>query len=459
MARKRFEPLTVPITSLAPGGLGVGAHDDRPVLVRGAPPGAVVQALPFARKDGALHARRLALLQPPPDAVPPRCALFGTCGGCVLQELPLGAQRQAKEDMVRALLGPTPGAVWLPTTGDDAAYGYRNKLDLSFGARRFQSQAERDAGLDNHGAWLGFHAPGRFDKVVDCPRCELASEGMNAVLAAARAQLLRSALPCWDSRAGLGFWRHLILRETLDGQALAAVYTAVPEDEAAAAAELEALAAALPPDTRVLWYVNPRSGDAAVGELRAVLRGPPTLTETLAGVRFQLSATAFFQTSTRGAEHLVAAVARALDLGGWVGRLLDLYCGTGALGLALAGQAAEVLGVELNAEAVADAQANAAANGLERVRYVAGAVEDVLPQTRPGDRAVVDPPRAGLHPRAAAWLAAQPLERLVYVACNPAALARDRQLLEAGGWRLERVQCVDLFPQTGHIEVVAAFGR
>ncbi|MCB9763408.1 MAG: 23S rRNA (uracil(1939)-C(5))-methyltransferase RlmD [Alphaproteobacteria bacterium] len=455
--RKRHTPpFEVRIERLESGALGAGVYEGRPVLVRGAPPGAVVRVAPFRRKKGALHARRLALVEPPPDAATPRCGQFGLCGGCAFQELRLDAQRREKRALVRRTLAPLDGVEDLGVRGAADAYGYRNKVELSFGVQRYLSDADHAAGRPIDGLWLGFHAPGRFDRVVDAPRCELISEPLNAVLAAVRAHLERSALPIWDPRSHQGFWRHLVLREATTGQRLVAIYTAPPLDEPAARAELDALAAALPEVTGVCWFVNDRVADAAIGELRAVLRGQPWIEEALGPRRYRLSPTSFFQTNTPAARVLYDAIG---ELAGQGARLLDLYCGTGAIGVYLSDRFDAVLGIELNPHAVEDARANAALNGLDNVVYVAGPVEDHLPEIRPGDVAVVDPPRVGLHPRAARWLAEQPLERLVYVACKPASLARDREILETGGWRMTRLCTVDLFPHTGHVEAVALFTR
>ncbi len=206
----------------------------------------------------------------------------------------------------------------------------------------------------------------------------------------------------------------------------------------------------------VTWHVNPRTGDAATGPLREVLRGRGWIEERVAGLAFRISPSTFFQTSTRGAEVLVEAVREAAGAGR---RLLDLYCGAGLMGLALADRFEEVIGVESVPEAVEDARRNAARNGLDHVRYRVGEVERVATGLA-ADVAVVDPPRAGLHPRAARWLAtAAGFRRLVYVACNPAALGRDARVLAEGGWRMTRWEAVDLFPQTGHVEVVALLER
>jgi 23S rRNA (uracil1939-C5)-methyltransferase len=462
MSRRRFTPpFDLLIEELAPGGLGRGYHEETPVLVRGAPPGAVLRVSPFRRKRGTLHARRVSMVTPPPEAAAPRCAVFGLCGGCTLQELPLEVQRRQREAMALAQLGDLEGVRVLPIEGAPDAYGYRNKVELSYSPRRYLSEADHAAGLPIDGAFLGFHAQGRFDRAVDAERCELVPEGLNEVIAAARRALARSAFAPWDVRDHVGFWRHLLLRQASTGERLVALFTSSPPEERRpeALAELKALNAELEGVTGVAWFTNDKLADVAQGELAAILRGHPWIEERLTRpdgtqARYRLSVASFFQTNTAGAEVLYQRVAA---LAGQGRRLLDLYCGTGAIGLYLADRFEEVVGVELNPAAVDDARANAALNGAAGVRYICGPVEAQVEALAGGDVVIVDPPRAGLHPKASQWLAALEAPRLVYVACKPASLARDRAILEAGRWRMVEVGAVDLFPQTGHVELVAAF--
>jgi 23S rRNA (uracil1939-C5)-methyltransferase len=240
----------------------------------------------------------------------------------------------------------------------------------------------------------------------------------------------------------------------VDGACLAAVFTA-PPDSPRADAEVNALAAALPEGTGLSWYVNDRPADAATGVLCAVVRDPAAIEERVGPLRLGLAPTSFFQTSTPGAEVLYATIA---DLAGRGERLLDLYCGVGPIALWLAPSFRDVVGVEAWLPAVDDARRNAERNGIGNATFLGGPVEDLLPSLD-GDVAVVDPPRAGLHPRAAAALAALCVHRVIYVACHPPSLARDRVGLEAAGFRMTDLYTVDLFPQTGHVEAVAAFDR
>lgn len=445
--------MSLTLDRLDAGGPSGLAPSGKRLTVRTGGVGATLLVRPSSGGD----ARRLELLSPAPDAVAPGCPLFGTCGGCQLQEMPLEAQRLHKAELVSRQVGfPSE-----PAVGGGAAYGYRNKLELSFGNRRFVTDAERDAGATEGeaGDFLGFHPPGFFGRIVSVPRCPLGSDRMNHLLQWISAEGLG---PAWDTVAHTGLWRHVVLRQDDEG-VLVTLVTSTEAEEAPLAALAERLMAA--GAAGVLWVAHDRLAEVASGELRAVLAGRSTLRQRLGGARLELPFDAFFQVNSEGAEVLLQTIGDALWGPGGQGQggaLLDLYCGVGAIGLGLAPRrgGAAVIGVELHEGAIAVARRNASALGVAGT-WLAGAVEDVLPTLswEGPTEIVVDPPRAGLHPKAAKFLADLDGRTLVYVACNPASLGRDRVILEAGGWRLDRLSTVDLFPQTRHVEAVGRFVR
>lgn len=472
-------PFLVTPHRLDPAGFAVGtrvtAAGEVPVAVKNVSPGATVEVVATRKKRGVLHTRILSRPVPPPDAVDPPCPLFRTCGGCLLQDLPPLAQRRLREELALSSLGDLSGVQVHPIRSHGVELGYRNKVELTYGPRKFLSSEELRSGVPRAGRYLGFHPAGRFDPVVDVPYCHLIPEGLNRVLAAARQALATSAFEPWDAREHHGFWRHLLLREAGTGQRLAGIYT-TPAPSEAAADEVRALAAHLAQQScRVLWYTSDRVADAVVGEVQEVVCGEPFIEERLTPahgpqeLQFRVSPTAFFQSSAAGAACLYDTVARAIDGGE---HLLDLYCGIGTMSCWLAHRFQTVVGVESNGSAVADARRNATLNGLTHVSFHEGEVERLLapdPTVEAAERPlldplrtdtlVVDPPRVGLHPRVTAWLARHPARTLIYVACHPPSLGRDRVPLEAEGWRMDAVWPVDLFPQTPHVEVVARFRR
>lgn len=464
MARRHVPPFETEITGLDERGLGIGlTPSGEAARVRAAPPGARVAVVPFRRKPGEVHARRMHLIRPPPDAVTPRCDAFGVCGGCTLQELHLDAQRAAKHAAVLAATGGAP-RVHAPRGAPDA-YGYRNKVELSFGPVRFVAEGAFQKGVTPlDGRFLGLHAPGRFDRIVDRARCDLTSPHATAVLTAARAVALApDAPPPYHPVRHDGVLRHLVLREGFaTGELLVVLHTTSGVTDAF----LDRFAAAClatPLDgarvVGVVHRVHDGVADVAGGPIARV-DGEGALHERLLGRTFRISPDSFFQTSTAGAEVLYRTIGEALGGGG---TLYDLYCGAGSIGICLADRFDGIVGVEVMPEAVRDARDNAARNRVDGVWH-AGAMEDALavlpgPQRAGPRHLVVDPPRAGLHPRVAGALATVDADTLVYVACRPASLGRDRVVLEAGGWRATDLWTVDLFPQTGHVEAVMRFVR
>lgn len=443
-------------------GIGIGTDArGRAWTIRGGIPGQAVLA-GGRPKGGAL----MSVVEAAPDAVEARCPSFGTCGGCLYQPMPRPAQQAAKEAALTTLLAPLGGGPIEVVGTADEGYGYRNRLELSFGVERFLTradQAREKAGevVERRGSYVGFHGAGRFDRIVDVAECSIADPALNAVLARVRADVLASPFAMWDARAHTGFWRHAGLRLGAEGVLVLLYTTTGGEAEAAWLAEAAPRWGA----AAVLWYTTDRVSDAAVGDLRAVLHGEARLAVSLGGVPLRLSPLAFFQVNQSGAELLLDVIRRDLGTGGL---LLDLYCGVGALGLALHAGFEAVAGIDLVEEGIAEANRNAAALGV-RADYRAGRAELVLPGLladhgvgagREGRlAALVDPPRNGLHPDALRTLASLPADVLVYVACRPTSLARDGAALLAAGWRCTRLTMVDLFPHTAHVEVVARFER
>jgi 23S rRNA (uracil1939-C5)-methyltransferase len=447
---KRGETIEIVIDDLAFGGEGVGRLDGYVMFVRGGLPGdrlrvRVVEARGrFGR--GAID----AVLMPSPHRVEAPCPYFGQCGGCRLQHLAYPAQLAFKEKQVRDCLerlGGLPPFELRPIVPAPAPYGYRNKMEFT---------------VAEPGPAVGLHVAERYDVVLDIERCLLQSEDMNALLDEVRRQVRARGLSVWEQRTERGLLRFVTLREGRNtGEAMVNVVASAP-DVAALVPVAEALKTRVPAIASVVLNVNDTKSSVAIGSEEHLLLGRDHITESLSGVRFQVSANSFFQTNTVQAERLFAIAAEACALDG-TETVLDLYSGTGAITLLLARHARHVYGIELSAAAVADATRNARANSIDNVTFLTGEVRHVLPALA-GDGVrpsvvVADPPRAGFHPKALAALAGLAPARIVYVSCNPATLARDVGDLARQGYRLEWVQPVDMFPQTPHIEAVARLSR
>jgi 23S rRNA (uracil1939-C5)-methyltransferase len=456
MARpRRGDTIQLTIDDLAFGGEGVGRLDGYVVFVRGGLPGDTLQVrLTEARGRygrGLIEAVETAS----PDRVDPPCPLFGRCGGCRLQHLAYPRQLAFKEKQVRDCLERLAGPGTLeppeirPIVAAPAPYGYRNKMEFTVLGAPPETR-------------IGLHETERYDVLVDVDRCLLQSDTMNVLLDEVRRQVHARGLSVWDPDSSQGLLRFVTIREGRHtGEAMVNLVAGSPDVETLAPVA-EALRERVSGTASVVLNVNAKKASVAVGTEEHLLLGRDQITERVGGLAFQVSANSFFQTNTEQAERLFAIVADAASLSG-AETVLDLYAGTGAISLLLARRARWVYGIEVASAAVSDAVRNAKVNGIDNCTFLTGEVRHVLPdlihQGVRGEVAVADPPRAGFHPKALAALVTWAPDRIVYVSCNPATLARDLGDLGRRGYRVEWVQPVDMFPQTPHIEVVARLRR
>jgi 23S rRNA (uracil1939-C5)-methyltransferase len=449
---KSGDTIALGIDDLAFGGEGVGRVDGYVVFVRGGVPGdrlrvRLVEARPrFGR--GVIESIEV----PSPDRVEPPCPYFGRCGGCRLQQIAYPAQLAYKTKQVTDCLerlGGLGAFELRPIVPAPAVYGYRNKMEFTVAGTAADPV-------------IGLHEADRYDSVLDIERCLLQPEALNALLAETRRDVRARRLRVWDSETADGLLRFLMLRAgRRTGELMANIVAGAPEIETLAPLA-ERLRAAVPGTVSVVLNVNSRKASVAVGTEEHLLAGRDHINEMLGGLTFQVSANSFFQTNTEQAERLFALVEEACQISGSE-TVVDLYSGTGTISLLLARRCRWVYGIEVAATAIEDAVRNARANGIDNCTFLAGEVRHALPELiRNGVRAevvVADPPRAGFHPKALRALVALAPARIVYVSCNPATLARDVAGLASGGYRLEWVQPVDMFPHTPHIEAVARMTR
>jgi 23S rRNA (uracil1939-C5)-methyltransferase len=445
------EELDLRVDSLAYGGNGVARLDGFVVFVRGGLPGDRVRARVTKTKRGFAEAIAEEVLERSPERVEAPCRHFGVCGGCRFQDLAYESQLAAKEQQVRDALvriGKFDDPPLEPIVPAVAQYGYRNKLEYSF--------TSSDDGVD-----LGFHRAGRWDEVIGIEECLLTTDLGNAVRLAVRDWAREEQLEPYDQDGGTGYLRHLVYREGRNtGQVLVLLVTA-PGDRFEHGYLVDVLRR-FPEVRSVHWAVNDTPAERTNLPTR-LLWGEDAIEEEILGLRFRVRPGAFLQTNTQMAEHLYEL---AREYAGLTGRenVFDLYCGTGTIGLALAGSASEVWGVEISEESVACAIENAELNGIENARFFAGNVgqslEELVEQARRPDVVVVDPPRAGLAGKALRRTGALQADRIVYVSCNPTTLASDVQVLrDEYGYGLVRTRPVDMFPHTPHVESVSLIVR
>jgi 23S rRNA (uracil1939-C5)-methyltransferase len=402
---------------------------------------------------------------PSPQRVEAPCPYFGRCGGCRLQHVAYEAQLAFKTKQVADALerlGGLRDVPLRPIIGASQIFGYRNKMEFTVARGRRTPRPDPLAPGERDSVVVGLHEADRYDSVLDIERCLLQSDRMNALLAEARAFFAERSLTVYEQESGDGLLRFLMLREGQHtGELMTNVVTSAP-----AVSELAPLAARLaarvPGTTSVVMNVNPKKASVAVGVEEHLLGGRDHIREGVGGLTFQVSANSFFQTNTRQAERLFDLVVESTGLTG-AETVFDLYSGTGAISLLLARRSRWVYGVEVAQAAVDDAGVNAAANGITNCTFLCGEVRFVLPSLIAkgvsAEVVVADPPRAGFHPKALHALITLGARRIVYVSCNPTTLARDLGELVRGGYRLEWVQPVDMFPHTPHIEAVARLER
>lgn len=450
---RRDDVLEVEVEDLAFGGAGVARPDGFVVFARDTAPGdrALVRVRKARRRFAEADLERV--VRPAPVRAVPPCPYVPRCGGCRLQHVEYEAALAAKGHQVVEHLRRIGHLEDVDVRPPDAAlerFRYRNKMEYS--------AAPGTGG----GLQLGFHARGRWDEVIDVRACLLATPLGDRVRETVRAWAREEGLAPYDQRAQAGALRHVVVREGVrTGQVLVTVVTVSGAEEAVDRLHAP-LAAAHPELVGLLHAVNDGLAEVTGGLPTRVVAGRDWIEERVRDVTLRLSSGAFFQTNTRMTDVLYERVAEAAGLdGGQV--LYDLFAGVGSIGIALAGGAREVVAIEIVPEAVADARRNAAANGVDNHTAIAGDVGVVLRERRdelpPPDVAVVDPPRAGLSGRAVRRVLELSPPVLVYVSCQPATFAENAARFVAGGYRLEWVRPVDMFPQTPHIEAVARFTR
>ena len=451
------ELLNIEVEDVALGGKALARHEGRVVFVDRGLPGDRLTARVRRVKRTWAEASLERVESPSPERIAPRCPHVERCGGCRMQELPYARQLELKERQVRDTLAHL-GGIAAPNVraiaGAPDAWGYRNKMEFSFlpdadGAPR-----------------LGLHERGAYDSVFELETCLLPSaltvEIVKLTQRFAREHRWRPYHPSrHDGVVRFLTVRHLPLTRECAAHLVASSDTVPALDEWARAV------AALSDEVKtVTLLLNGSRANVAFGESERVLTGGGVIRERLLGLEFEASANAFLQTNSRQAEALYAeAIAAARLEGGEC--VLDLYCGTGTLTLLFARHAREAVGVESVEDAIARARANAAKNGIANARFVTGESRAVLRAWARGERSdapvpdvvVVDPPRAGLHPRVVARVAELRPRRIVYVSCNPGTLARDLKDFGALGWALAEAAPFDLFPHTTHIECVARLER
>ncbi|MDB4978490.1 MAG: rRNA mehtyltransferase RumA [Candidatus Peribacteria bacterium] len=464
---------TVTIEKLTFGGSGLTHIGTLPVFVTDSIPGQQLEIVITKFKDSYAEAKVKKVLKKAKDEIQPRCPHFHDCGGCVWQNLPYDKQISYKEDIVReTLMHVTPvdeserktlGGRVLNIVPSPQVFYYRNKMELSFGYQimRSEEQNGRRIYIDENPS-VGLHQPGEWSTVLPITECHLYDEQMSMLLSDVRRFMEQTHLSVYNPKTQKGMLRTLLLRRGVHtGEQMICFMVNARKKELEPLFQSFMRAFGGRPHLASLLIVE-HTGGSERPELPKIhtLVGKPTITERLFDLNFEISPFSFFQTNTLGAEKLYRAIAEAADLT-QRDTVLDLYCGMGTIGQYLARFCHKVVGVESHPSAIDDALKSAGRNKVANISFYKGRAEQVLlQQLKPGgkytfDVIIVDPPRAGLHPKAREAVIAHAPKRIVYVSCNTATFARDLGEFLKQGYELRTVQPVDLFPHTAHIETVA----
>jgi len=454
-------------------GRGVARHDGKVVFVENALPGEVVDANVFQKKKGYSFARTAVFHKRSPSRIQPFCTHFGICGGCTWQNVTYEKQLEFKRKFVQDAfirIGKLNFPDMPAVIGCKHTKFYRNKLEFTFSNRKWLTekphltsvQGERETRQHpfSEMAGLGFHKPGLFDKVVDIETCYLQPEPSNKIRLALKEFALKENIPFFDLRSQEGMLRNLIIRTSTLGEVL--VIVSFFQEGEAVGKVMDFLKNNFPEVTSLNYVINPKANDSIFDQQVIAYHGAPYFTEQLGDLTFHVGPKSFFQVNVPQAKVLFD---KAVEFAGLKGDeiVYDLYCGIGSISLYISKHCKKVIGVEQLEEAVEDAKKNAQLNNISNCEFHTGVDNKMLGEDfinthgRP-DVIILDPPRGGAHPRLIQSLLEIAPRKIVYVSCNPATQARDLSLLSEK-YSIAKVQPVDMFPQTYHIENVVMLNR
>ncbi|MCR5180454.1 MAG: 23S rRNA (uracil(1939)-C(5))-methyltransferase RlmD [Bacteroidaceae bacterium] len=481
MSRKRKElPLleAVTITDVAAEGKSLVRVDDLVVFVPFVIPGDVVDLQLTRKKHSYAEAEAVRLVSPSPDRIEPFCPHFGVCGGCKWQMLPYELQLQAKQRQVMDALtriGKVALPECSPILGSRLTQEYRNKLEFGFCNRRWLTKEQIRSGEQfEHQESVGFHTTGSFDKILPIEECHLMDPINDRLRLFIRDYAYEHRLSFYDQREHVGLLRGMMIRTTNTGGLMLLIQFCITTDEEQAQSQslLEALKVNFPEITSLVYVNNQKWNDTFSDLPVVVYSGDDHVFLQMEDLRFKVGPKSFYQTNTEQA-YILYKVAREfafapLENGkelpaGELPLVYDLYTGTGTIANFVARKARQVVGIEYVPEAIEDAKVNSELNDITNTKFFAGDMKDILTEEfiavhgRP-DVIITDPPRAGMHADVVQVILKAAPQRIVYVSCNPATQARDLSLLDVD-YRVERIQPVDMFPHTQHVENVVLLVR
>lgn len=449
------------ITGYAAEGKSLGHHNGKVVFVEGAVPGDIADVLLLKSKKDWAEGKTTRFEKFSPDRIEPFCMHFGVCGGCKWQMLPYNKQLQFKQQEAEQNLrriGKVQLPPIMPIIGADNTIYYRNKLEFTFSNKRYLLKEEidklpKDAPPENA---LGYHAAGIFDKIIDIKECWLMDEVNNNIRNTLRLYAKENDFSYYDIKNHTGWLRNVIVRLTSIGELMINIVIGYRETEAQNKMA-NYLLGQITGITTLIFTINPKWNDSIYDLTPEVYYGQGFITEQLEDIKFKISPKSFFQTNTKQGEKLYNVVR---DFAGLKGTeiVYDLYCGTGSIGLFLHASLQKIIGVDAVEQAIEDARENAKLNNISHAEFYCGDVIKVcnslfFEQHGFPDLLITDPPRAGMHIDLINKLLDISCKKIIYVSCNVATQARDINLLREK-YTVQKVQPVDMFPHTHHIECI-----
>ena len=458
--KKRIVLENIIVTDYAAEGKALAKIDGKVIFISGAVPGDVVDIFLTKNKKDWAEARVIEIKQPSTERQVPFCKHFGLCGGCKWQMLPYAKQLQYKQQEVEQNLkriGKVDLPELMPIVGADDDKHYRNKLEFTFSNKRYllpEEMATEETTLQSNA--LGFHVPRLFDKIIDIQECFLMDDVNNSIRNTVRDFALLHNFTFYDVRQHTGWLRNIVIRYCTTGELMVNIIFNT-EDEENRKLLLDDLLLKVPSISTLLYTINPKFNDTIYDLTPVTYFGKGYAIEKLENFSFKISPKSFFQTNTKQAEKLYQITRKFAGLTGNE-VVYDLYCGTGSIGIFLSQGAKKIIGVEAIEDAIEDAKENAALNAINHTYFFAGDVikicnDEFFTTHGKPDVVITDPPRAGMHEKLVNKLLNIEAPKIVYVSCNTATQARDIGLLNEK-YSVQKIQPVDMFPHTHHIECV-----
>jgi len=468
MSRRRRKPIpileNVEIIDAGSEGKALARVDNIVVFVPFVVPGDIVDIQVTRKKKNFYEGKAIKFHHYSDKRIEPKCEHFGLCGGCKWQIMPYSDQLKHKQKHVVdnfERIGKLDASNIRPILRSEEEYFYRNKLEFTFSNKKWLISKEQldDKTEDMNG--LGFHLPGMFDRIIDLNNCYLQPEPSNSIRLALKKFATENQFTFYNNRAHHGFLRNVIIRTSSTGEVMVIVIFAEDQEDSIRLL-LENLRDSFPEITSLMWVVNKKLNDTIFDQDVHLFNGNPFIIEEMEDLKFKVGPKSFYQTNSSQAYNLYRIAREFADFNGNE-TVYDLYCGTGTITNFVARSVKKVVGVEIVPDSIEDAKHNSELNGIYNTSFFAGDLAKLLNEefiVREGtpDVVITDPPRAGMHSKVIDQLLKALPKKIVYVSCNPATQARDIDMMREK-YELLKIQPVDMFPQTHHVENVCLLVR